>query len=133
MRSCDSDQCFRATCEEIAILTVGVRWKAEFEFWAHAQTALREGVAESVVHALRDGIDPPFATPQQRLVHEVAIGLRETGRLTQAHRHQAAQSFGWPATVELVALVGFYCMVSFTLYAFEVALPPLATPAWEPQ
>ncbi len=115
---------------EIAILTVGVRWKAEFEFWAHAQIALREGVDESVVHALRDGTNPPFATPEQQLVHDVAEGLLATGRLSEVHRQQAGQAFGWPATVELVALIGFYCMVSFTLNAFDVALPPRATPVW---
>ncbi len=116
---------------EIAILTVGVRWKAEFEFWAHAQIALREGVDASVVQALREGTDPPFATDQQRLVHEVAVGLLESGRVSEAHRGEAAEALGWPATVELVALVGFYCMVSFTLNAFDVALPPHATPVWE--
>lgn len=118
---------------EIAILTVGARWKAEFEFWAHAQIALREGVDEPIVHALRDGTDPPFATSEQRLVHDVAVELLETGTLSEKIRGQAGQALGWPATVELVALVGFYCMVSFTLNAFGVELPARQAPIWAPR
>jgi 4-carboxymuconolactone decarboxylase len=43
---------------------------------------------------------------------------------------QLAKAIGWPAVVELVALVGFYCMVSFTLNAFEVELPEGVSPIW---
>jgi|SRR5882757_567656 len=115
---------------EIAILTVGVRWKAEFEFWAHARVALAEGVGEPIVHALRDGTEPPFASDPQRLVHVAAVALLETGQLPNELRSRLADALGWPATVELVALVGFYCMVSFTLNAFDVGLPAGEAPFW---
>jgi hypothetical protein len=32
--------------------------------------------------------------------------------------------------VELVSLVGYYALVSFTLNAFEIGLPPGATPTF---
>src|SRR4051812_47445795 len=44
---------------EIAILTVGAHWKAEFEFWAHAKFARDEGVTEAILDALRDDEEPP--------------------------------------------------------------------------
>jgi 4-carboxymuconolactone decarboxylase len=115
---------------EIAILTAGVRWKAEFEFWAHARFALAEGVGEPILQALREGTDPPFANDRQRLAHEAAVDLLETGRLTNDVRSRLAEALGWPATVELVALVGFYCMVSFTLNVFDVGLPDGEAPLW---
>jgi 4-carboxymuconolactone decarboxylase len=115
---------------EIAILTAGVRWKAEFEFWAHARVAREEGVGEPILQALREGTDPPFTSDPQRLVHLAATSLLETGRLPNELRSQLADALGWPATVELVALVGFYCMVSFTLNAFDVGLPEGVTPVW---
>ena len=34
---------------EIAIITVGARWQAEFEWWAHAAMAREHGVAGAVV------------------------------------------------------------------------------------
>ncbi|HEY2488197.1 MAG TPA: carboxymuconolactone decarboxylase family protein, partial [Streptosporangiaceae bacterium] len=36
---------------EVAIITVGARWKAEFEWWAHAGMARRHGVPDAVVDA----------------------------------------------------------------------------------
>jgi len=115
---------------EIAILAAGVRWKAEFEFWAHANAARAEGVDEAIIEALRNGEDPPFKTAQQRLVHEAAGRLLGDGDLPRSLRDRLADELGWPATVELVALVGFYCMVSFTLNAFDVRLPEGVTSFW---
>jgi 4-carboxymuconolactone decarboxylase len=115
---------------EIGILTVAARWKAEFEFWAHTKVGRAEGVGEPILQALRDGTDPPFDNDLQRVVHEAAVALLETGRLPKELRSRLADALGWPATVELVALVGFYCMVAFTLNAFDVGLPDGEVPIW---
>jgi 4-carboxymuconolactone decarboxylase len=115
---------------EIAILTAGVHWKAEFEFWAHANMARAEGVDEAILTALQTGEEPPFKTDQQRLVHTAARHLLADGQLPRASRDRLADELGWPATVELVALVGFYCMVCFTLNAFDVALPEGVASFW---
>ena len=54
---------------EVAIITVGARWQAEFEWWAHAAMAREHGVADAVVDAIGRGEDPPFdrrAEPELR-------------------------------------------------------------------
>src|SRR5580693_9368248 len=40
---------------EIAIITTGARWQAEFEWWAHARMAVEHGVAGPVVDAIGRG------------------------------------------------------------------------------
>jgi 4-carboxymuconolactone decarboxylase len=115
---------------ELAILTTGVHWKAEFEFWAHARVARAEGLPDSVINALQAGTAVPYEDDLQRLVHTAAKDLVETGRPPVHLANELADKLGWPAVVELVALVGFYCMVSFTLNAFDVALPDGVTPIW---
>jgi 4-carboxymuconolactone decarboxylase len=115
---------------ELAILTAGVHWKAEFEFWAHARAARAEGLPDSVIQALQAGTAVPYEDDLQRLVHTAAKDLVETGRPRVNLAEELADKLGWPAVVELVALVGFYCMVSFTLNAFEVALPDGVAPIW---
>ena len=45
---------------ELAILTTGVHWKAEFEFWAHARVARAEGLPDSIIDALRAGSEVPY-------------------------------------------------------------------------
>jgi 4-carboxymuconolactone decarboxylase len=115
---------------ELAILTTGVHWKAEFEFWAHARVARVEGLPNSVIQALQAGPAVPYEDDLQRLVHTAAKDLVETGRPRADVAEELADALGWPALVELVALVGFYCMVSFTLNAFDVALPDGVAPIW---
>jgi 4-carboxymuconolactone decarboxylase len=115
---------------ELAILTTGAHWKAEFEFWAHARMARAEGLPDSVIDALRAGTPVPYEDDQQRLVHMISKDLVETGRTRADLTEQLAEAIRWPAVVELVALVGFYCMVSFTLNAFEVELPEGVSPIW---
>ena len=44
---------------EVAIITVGARWKAEFEWWAHARMAREHGVPGQVVDAIGRGEESP--------------------------------------------------------------------------
>jgi 4-carboxymuconolactone decarboxylase len=115
---------------ELAILTTGVHWKAEFEFWAHARAARAEGLPDSVIDALQKGTAVPYEDDLQRLIHTAAKDLLETGQPRIHLAEELADKLGWPAVVELVALVGFYCMVSFTLRAFDVPLPDGVAPLW---
>jgi 4-carboxymuconolactone decarboxylase len=115
---------------ELAILTAGAHWKAEFEFCAHARAARAEGLPDSVINALQAGTAVPYEDDLQRLVHNAAKDLVETGRPRGNAAEELADKLGWPSVVELVALVGFYGMVSFTLNAFDVALPDGVAPIW---
>ena len=54
---------------EIAIITVGARWQAEFEWFAHAPMAREHGVSEAVVDAIGRGEDPPFEADDERAVY----------------------------------------------------------------
>ena len=101
-----------------------------FEFWAHARAAGAEGLPDAVIQALQTGTAVPYENDLQRLVHTAAKDLVETGRPRIHLAEELADSLGWPAVVELVALVGFYCMVLFTLGAFDVALPDGVASIW---
>src|ERR1700759_3239590 len=68
---------------EVAIITVGARWQAEFEWWAHAPMAREHGVADAVVNAIGRGEDPPFQADDERAVYAVACELGQSGRLNQ--------------------------------------------------
>jgi 4-carboxymuconolactone decarboxylase len=116
---------------EVAIITVGARWKAEFEWWAHARMARQHGVPDAVVDAIGRGEDPPFAVADERAVYTVARQLTETGQLSQEAYDAARQLLGDAGIVELVSLCGYYTLVSFLLNAFAVPLPPDAAPQWK--
>ena len=116
---------------EIAIITTGARWQAEFEWWAHAAMAREHGVAGAVVDAIGRGEDPPFEADDERAVYAAARQLASSGRLDQ-EAYEAAHGFlGDAGMVELVSLCGYYTLISFLLNAFAVPLPPGAAPMWD--
>jgi 4-carboxymuconolactone decarboxylase len=116
---------------EIAIITIGARWQAEFEWWAHAPMAREHGVADAVVDAIGRGEDPPFEADDERAVYAVARELGQTGRLEQDTYDAAHRLLGDAGMVELVSLCGYYTLISYLLNAFTVPLPPGTTPMWD--
>ncbi|MHB1444867.1 MAG: carboxymuconolactone decarboxylase family protein [Acidimicrobiales bacterium] len=115
---------------EVAIITVGAAWKAEFEWWAHARMAREHGVAEAVIDAIGAGEVPPFERSDEGIVHAVASELVRTGRVGQETYDRALGLLGHQGMVELVSLCGYYCLVSFILNAFEVPLPAGVPGRW---
>lgn len=109
---------------ELAIIVVARTWKAQFEWYAHARMAAGAGVSAEVIEAVRTGTAPPFADDLERLVHEVADAIvGPDHRVPAALYHEALGALGERQLVELVGLVGYYCLVSALLNTFEVALP----------
>jgi 4-carboxymuconolactone decarboxylase len=115
---------------EVAIITVGSHWKAEFEWWAHARMAVTHGVPQAVVDAIGAGEDPPFVQADERIVYTVARELLADGHLSQPGYDRAQELLGDAGMVELVSLCGYYTLISYLLNAFAVPLPPGAELRW---
>jgi 4-carboxymuconolactone decarboxylase len=115
---------------EVAIITVGSRWKAEFEWWAHARMAREHGVPDAVVDAIGAGEDPPFAARDEQTVYAVARELSRDGQVSDDSYAAARDLLGDTGLVELVSLCGYYTLISYLLNAFTVPLPPGAQPQW---
>ncbi len=109
---------------EIAILITGRHWRAAFEFYAHAELARKAGVEEAIIQALAAGRRPAFSDPADEIVYDLTHDLLGNRRIAEATYQRALKTFGLQTLVELVAIIGYYCMVSVTLNAFEVPLPP---------
>ena len=118
---------------ELAIITVGSRWKAEFEWWAHARMAREHGLTDAVVDAIGRGDSPPFTADDERIVYAAARELTLTGQLSQDSYAAAQDLLGDAGLVELVSLCGYYTLISYLLNAFAVPLPPGAEPMWPQQ
>ena len=125
---------FRTSIErrlsELAIITVGARWKAEFEWWAHAAMAREHGVADAIVDAIGLGEEPPFEADDERTIYAVARSLTTDGRLGPDLYTAAQRLLGDEGMVELVSLCGYYTLISFLLNSFDVQLPPGEQTRW---
>ena len=115
---------------EVAIITTGAHWKAEFEWWAHSRMAREHGVSEAVIDAIARGDTPEFDREDERIVYGIASQLSTTGTFDAATFSAGRDLLGDEGMVELVSLCGYYVLVSFTLNAFAVGLPPGAEPVF---
>ncbi len=115
---------------ELSICTVGAHWKSNFEWFAHRPLAERAGVTVEVLDAIERGEQPEFTEADEQAVYAVTRALLVSGRVADAEYAAAHAVVGDQGMVELTQVVGFYCLISFSLNAFEVALPPGNDAPW---
>jgi len=116
---------------ELAITTVGARWKSEFEFWAHSALALEAGIDKAVVDSLAAGETPNFADAAQKAVYDYALALSTHGSVDQVIYEAAIDAVGVDSVVDLTHTIGYYSHISFILNAFDVPLPPDVSKVFE--
>lgn len=105
---------------ELAILIIGAHWKAAYEWNAHAPIALKAGIPEPVIEAIRCGRKPTFADSQQKAVYDFAFELIEKKSVCEATYEHARVTLGETALVDLVGIMGYYSLIALTCVAFEV-------------
>jgi len=84
--------------------------------------AITAGVPNEAVEAIRVGCEPGLTDPADAASYQVARELLTTHRLSAATYTEAAERFGESGLVELVSIIGYYCLICLTLNAFEVPL-----------
>jgi 4-carboxymuconolactone decarboxylase len=108
---------------ELAILTTGAFWKADFEWHAHMPFALKAGLDPKILEMIRNGKKPKFKKTDESTVYQVAHELWSKHRISSALYKRAEKLLGLKTLVELVGILGYYGLISMTIMAFEVSLP----------
>ena len=65
-----------------------------------------------------------FETSHASRIRRPRTEMLSTRHVSDATYKRALDTFGMQTLVDLIAIVGYYCMVSITLNAFEAPLPP---------
>jgi 4-carboxymuconolactone decarboxylase len=108
---------------ELAILMTAKQWRAQFEWHAHAQIAVKEGIKPEVVQAIHRGEKPAAMTPEEDAIWTFAQELLSTQRVSEPTFERARKLFGDKGVVDLVGVMGYYGLVSMTLNVFQVPVP----------
>lgn len=108
---------------EMAILLEARLWDAQYEWWAHEPLARKAGLAEPIIEALRAGRRPPDMEPDEAVVYDVVTELLVRRNVTDETFGRAKQILGEQQVVDLIAVAGFYVMVSSVIIAGRVAIP----------
>jgi 4-carboxymuconolactone decarboxylase len=118
---------------ELMILTVARHWSAQYEWFAHEQSAVDAGIDRDVIEAIRNRQEPRFVRDDERLIHEVVVELLERRDLSQATYDRALAAFGLDLLIELITSTGFYVLVALMLKAFDAPVPGGARPLGDEQ
>jgi 4-carboxymuconolactone decarboxylase len=108
---------------ELAMSVCGRFWEANVEWAAHAPRAVEFGVPQSVMDDVYAG-RRPNGTPEQVLIYDVCMSMQNDHRLPTELYRRAVATFGERGLMEIMAVIGYYTLVSMTLNAFEVEVAP---------
>jgi len=110
---------FAPRLSELAILVTARHLDCQYEWAAHERHALKGGLAQTVIDAIKAGRRPQLAADEQA-VYDYATELHERRAVSSATYEKAQAAFGTVGVVELTALLGYYTMVAMTLNAHEI-------------
>lgn len=113
-----------ARLSELAILVTGAYWQAGFEWHVHAPIGIESGLDRQAVEAIRTGATPHFASDDEMAVYTFARELLTQRRVTDKTYAAAEAALGSRGVVDLVGILGYYGLISMTIVAFGVELPP---------
>ena len=116
---------------ELAILVCARHWTSHLEWTAHKGFALEAGLDPQIVADIAGRIEPRFEEDRARAIYRVSKRLLEEGKLSDAAYNEAVTVLGERGLVELVSLLGYYCLAAFTLNTFQLGLPENFAPELE--
>lgn len=113
---------------ELAILLTVRELRCAFEWAAHLPLARKEGVSEQTLAAVREGRAPDGLQPEEAVCARYVLQVLRQHRVDDDVFGAAQDRLGPRGLVELTGLIGYYCLVSTVMDAFEVEPPPGSDP-----
>jgi 4-carboxymuconolactone decarboxylase len=108
---------------EMAILMTAHHWGSQYEWFAHAPLAIKAGLDPAVIAAIGAGQKPETIKDDEAIVWEFATQLRRDHAVDDDVYGRAVAKFGEQGVVDLIAVSGYYDVVSMTLNVAHVAPP----------
>jgi 4-carboxymuconolactone decarboxylase len=108
---------------EMAIIMTAQYWGSTYEWFAHAPLAIKAGLDPDIVAAIGAGNKPARMKDDEAIVWEFATQLRRDHHVDDAIYAKAVDKFGENGVVDLIAVSGYYDVVSMTLNVARVSPP----------
>jgi 4-carboxymuconolactone decarboxylase len=108
---------------ELAIIMTARFWTSHYEWYAHKNAALREGLDPAIIDAIASGELPTGMDADETVVYNLVRELLYDQRVSDATFESAIDALGERGVVDVVGIVGYYGMVSLFLNIDEYPLP----------
>ena len=117
---------------ELAIIITARHYMANYEWNAHCKLALQGGLNPAIAQAIAEGREPEGMDADEGLVYEFSRSLHNNHGVSDELFKRASDRFGERGVVDIIAVNGYYSMVSFLLNVDKTPLPAGAEPALKP-
>lgn len=108
---------------ELAILVTARQWTQQVEWAIHAPIAQREGIAPETIEAIAQGRQPSGLPADELLVHDFCIELHRNRSVSDPTWAAAISRFGEQGVMDLIAINGYYSMLSMVMNAARTPVP----------
>jgi 4-carboxymuconolactone decarboxylase len=118
--------------KELTIIMTARFWSAQFEWNAHKRAALQAGVDPKIVDAIATGQHPKAMNPELEAAYNFSSELLNRHQVSDATFAAAKEKFGEKGIVDMMALSGYYALVSMALNVDEYPLGANVQPELKP-
>ncbi|MCA0241500.1 MAG: carboxymuconolactone decarboxylase family protein [Proteobacteria bacterium] len=117
---------------ELAILVTARHWSQPVEWAIHAPIAAREGIAPEAIAAIAEGRDPAPLRDDEQLVHDFCTELHRAQSISDPTWARAVARWGEQGVIDLIAINGYYALLSMVMNAARTAVPASSAPPLPP-
>jgi 4-carboxymuconolactone decarboxylase len=100
---------------ELAILVTARHWTAQYEWQAHHRSALQAGLSAAICDAIAAGRRPAAMQKDEEAVYNFVSELLNTKQVSDTTFAAAKNAFGERGVVDIIAVTGWYSIVSMML------------------
>lgn len=112
-----------ARLNEFAILVTARHWTSQYEWFAHHRLALQGGLNPQVAEDLAQGRRPANMQADEAVVYDFSQQLHNQHGVSDATYKAAVDKFGEQGVMDLIAVNGYYVLVSMTLNVDRTPVP----------
>ena len=112
-----------ARLNEFAILVTARHWTSQYEWVAHHRLALAGGLDPQVAEDLAQGRRPANMKDDETIVYDFSREMHVNHQVSDATYKAAVDKFGEQGVMDLIAVNGYYVLVSMTLNVDRTPVP----------
>jgi len=113
---------------EFAILITARQWGSQYEWFAHHRLALKSGLNPAIAEDLAQGRRPAGMSDDEAAIYNFSQELHTTHAVSDATYKAVVDRFGEQGVMDLIAVNGYYVLVSMVLNVDRTPLPDGAKP-----
>jgi len=108
---------------ELAIIITARQWTSQYEWFAHHRLALEAGLDPAIGKDIAEGRRPAKMDADETIIYDFSTELHRTHGVSDATYKRVLDRFGERGVMDLIAVNGYYVLVSMTLNVDRTALP----------